>query len=325
MKNILSNLDVQLAAQSLASKLIKNHKPNSELRFYAVPRGGVPSLYALLLQFAMISTSYNIGIVDDPMDATHIVDDLVDSGATFNQLKLKYPDKVYCALYVKVSDKQNSSGNPFAHTFKGTFYGTTKPSNEWLVFPWEETAEGSAVDIVTRQLQYIGEDVTRQGLLETPKRVVKAWDEWFSGYNAPSDAEILKCFEDGAEGVDEMVIERNIPFTSFCEHHMAPFTGTANIAYIPQGKIVGLSKLNRITEKYARRLQVQERLTNEIAKALTTNLNPRGVAVLIKAAHSCVCTRGIKHHGCDTVTSALTGSFKNHPETRNEFLSLLAL
>lgn len=176
-------------------------------------------------------------------------------------------------------------------------------------------------ELVRGILAEIGDDSTREGLAETPARVVKAWDTWFSGYGQdPKD--ILKVFEDGAEGVDEMVIEVDIPFYTHCEHHMAPFFGLASVAYIPDGKVLGLSKMNRLVDLFARRLQVQERLTNQIADAMEELLKPKGVGVLIRARHLCVESRGIKHRGCSTTTSALRGVMKTEPDARHEFLTL---
>ncbi len=160
----------------------------------------------------------------------------------------------------------------------------------------------------------------REGLIETPDRVAKAMGKWFEGYSAPSDAEILKVFEDGAKNYDEMVVVKDIPIYSKCEHHMADIFGTATIAYIPNGKIVGLSKLSRIANKYARRLQVQERLTNQIADPLFTVLNAKGVGVVIKARHFCMESRGICQQGHHTITTALRGSIKEDPQIRAEFM-----
>ena len=173
---------------------------------------------------------------------------------------------------------------------------------------------------VKRILWYVGEDADREGLLETPKRVVKAWDEMLAGYHADSDKNILKVFEDGADGYDEMIVVKDIKLQSFCEHHMIPFFGTCKVAYIPNGKIVGLSKINRIVEKYMRRLQVQERLTVQIANALQEALSPLGVAVMIEASHLCVCYRGIKDVNSLTKTTKLVGIFKEDVKARLEFL-----
>lgn len=175
--------------------------------------------------------------------------------------------------------------------------------------------------LVREVLHQVGDDPNRGGVLETPTRVAKAYNHWFSGYGRdPKD--VLKVFEDGAEGVDEMVLEVDIPFYSHCEHHMAPFFGLASVAYIPNGKVLGLSKMNRLVDLFARRLQVQERLTNQIADAIEEHLRPKGVGVLVRARHMCVESRGIQHRGCSTTTSALRGCIKDEPEARQEFLLL---
>lgn len=168
-------------------------------------------------------------------------------------------------------------------------------------------------------LKAVGEDISRQGLLETPQRVAKAWAEWTSGYSK-NPADILKTFEDGAESVGEMVIVKNIPFYSHCEHHMAPFFGSATVAYIPNGKIVGLSKLSRLVDMFARRLQVQERLTNQIADAIQEHLSPLGVGVALEARHMCMESRGVCQQGSSTKTFALRGEIKENKEQRKEFM-----
>ena len=171
-------------------------------------------------------------------------------------------------------------------------------------------------------LSYIGENPDREGLIETPKRVVKAWDEMTEGYHQDV-SQILKVFEDGGEDYDEMILVKDIQVQSFCEHHMIPFFGVAHVAYIPNGKIVGLSKLARIVKMYSRRLQVQERLTSQIANAIDEALNPLGVAVMIKAQHLCMCYRGVKDPNSVTVTTKLKGIFKLDEKARNEFLNLI--
>lgn len=161
----------------------------------------------------------------------------------------------------------------------------------------------------------------RPGLLETPLRVAKAFEHWFGGY-AVDIPSLFKVFEDGAEGADQMVAVCRIPFYSKCEHHMADIFGHATVAYIPKGRIVGLSKLNRVVDAYARRLQVQERLTNNIADAIQQYLDPVGVGVYITARHMCMESRGVCQHGHHTVTTALRGAIKDEPQTRAEFLAL---
>lgn len=169
-------------------------------------------------------------------------------------------------------------------------------------------------------LDEMGEDPARGGLLETPARVVKAWREFTAGYRM-DPAEILKTFEDGAEGCDEMVIVHNIPVVSRCEHHLEQIYGIAHVGYIPNGRVVGLSKLPRLVEVFARRLQVQERMTNQIADALEEHLKPLGCAIFIRASHGCMSGRGVRIHGSTTTTSALRGAMKE-PAARAEFLQL---
>lgn len=184
-------------------------------------------------------------------------------------------------------------------------------------------------DLVRGILRMIGEDPTREGLRDTPARVVKAWKEWAAGYRM-DPAAILKTFEDGAPekraggsaALDEMVIVHNIPVVSKCEHHLADIIGIAHVGYIPDRRIVGLSKLARLVEVYARRLQVQERMTNQIVDDLTRYLQPIGAGCIIRAAHHCMSTRGVRIHGSVTTTCALRGAMFVHPSTRAEFLQL---
>lgn len=187
--------------------------------------------------------------------------------------------------------------------------------------PFTTTPEEERV--IHALLTLIGEDPNREGLLETPRRVIKAWKEWAQGY-ALDPTSILKTFEDGAERCDELVIVHNIPVISKCEHHLADIVGIAHVGYIPDGKIVGLSKLARLTDLYARRLQVQERLTSQIADALDTTLQPKGVGVIVRASHACMSSRGVKIHGSVTTTSAMRGVLRTKPEARAEFLQLCA-
>jgi GTP cyclohydrolase I len=175
-------------------------------------------------------------------------------------------------------------------------------------------------DTIFRFLHLIGEDTGREGLLDTPQRVNQAWKVWAEGYNMNA-ADIIRSFEDGGEHYDEMVLERGIPFYSHCEHHIAPFFGVAHIAYIPNGRIVGLSKLPRLLDVFAHRLQVQERLTAQVADALMEGLKPKGVAVSIEARHLCMESRGIMKQNVITITNVLRGVFKTDASARHEFLS----
>lgn len=172
-----------------------------------------------------------------------------------------------------------------------------------------------------RFLESIGEDPDRSGLHETPSRVEKAWKDWTAGYKQ-DPAEVLKVFDDGAEQYNELIVVRGIPVYSHCEHHLAPFFGKATIGYLPNGKIVGLSKLTRLVDCFARRLQVQERLTTQIANALMQHLEPKAVGVVISCRHMCMESRGIRTAGEETITSAMLGELQPNLALRTEFLSL---
>ena len=185
-----------------------------------------------------------------------------------------------------------------------------------------EVSDKQAEDAFRTILRWIGEDPTREGLLETPKRVVKAFKEYFKGYHQDASAELLKTFGD-VEGYDDMVVEKNITLESHCEHHMAPIIGVAHIAYIPNQKVVGLSKLARTVEVFSKRLQTQERLTMQIAKTLMTSLDAKGVAVTIDAAHQCMTMRGIKKERATTVTNYFLGSFKEDLSIQNRYLNYI--
>lgn len=171
-------------------------------------------------------------------------------------------------------------------------------------------------------IRWTGDDVTRPGLAETPARVTKAFEEWFKGYAEDPEDVLTKTFEE-IEGYDEMIILRGIPFESHCEHHMAPIIGKAWVAYIPTGRVVGISKLARVVDAYAKRLQIQEKMTAQIANCIEKVLQPQGVAVVIKATHHCMTTRGVHKHDVDMVTSRMTGAFKDNALTRQEFLSMV--
>lgn len=176
-----------------------------------------------------------------------------------------------------------------------------------------------AVEAASSLLKFVDPQPNRPGLAETPERFVRALEEYTSGY-AVDPADVLKLFEDGAQGADEMVTVSNIAFYSLCEHHLAPFFGVAHVSYIPDGKIVGLSKIARLVEVFARRLQVQERMTNQIADALSQNLGCRGVGVMVNARHLCMESRGARVPGAHTTTTALRGVFRTDDVVRAEFL-----
>ena len=172
-------------------------------------------------------------------------------------------------------------------------------------------------------LSWMGEDPTREGLLETPKRVVKAFKEYFGGYTQDAEKILSKTFGD-VEGYDDMVVEKNISVTSHCEHHMAPIVGTAHVAYIPKDRVVGLSKLARVVEVFSKRLQTQERLTMQVAQALMNSLDAKGVAVTIDAAHQCMTMRGIKKENATTVTNYFLGEFKEDLSIQSRYLRFIS-
>ena len=170
-------------------------------------------------------------------------------------------------------------------------------------------------------IRWTGDDPDRDGLKETPARVTRAYEEFFKGYNDDPEAILAKTFEE-IEGYDEMVVLRGIRFESHCEHHMAPIIGRAWVAYIPKGRVVGISKLARVVDAYAKRLQIQEKMTAQIANTIQKVLEPDGVGVIIKAEHHCMTTRGVHKHGTDMVTSRMLGAFRDNALTRQEFLAM---
>ena len=256
---------------------IKEKFPNK--KFWGVPRGG--QVIAGILGNA----------VDSIEECDVIVDDIIDSGRT----KEKYKD--YKQPFIPLFDLRKIE------------------TNDWLIFPCEKT-QIDLEDNVVRLLEYFGEDVTRDGLKETPKRYLNFFKEFL---NPP---EYNFTTFDG-EGYDEMIVQTNIPFYSLCEHHIAPFFGHGHIAYIPNKKIVGLSKLARTLDTFSRRLQNQERITTQVAEYLQDKLNPIGVAVVLSAKHLCMEMRGVKKHNTFTKTSKMIGAFRNKSEARAEFLKLI--
>ena len=227
--------------------------------------------------------------VDTIEECDVIVDDIIDSGRT----KEKYKD--YKQPFIPLFDLRKIE------------------TNDWLIFPWEKT-QVDLEDNVVRLLEYFGEDVARDGLKETPKRYLNFFKEFL---NPPKWN--FTTFD--GEGYDEMIVQTNIPFYSLCEHHIAPFFGHGHIAYIPNKKIVGLSKLARTLDTFSRRLQNQERITTQVAEFLWNELDPKGVAVSLTAVHMCMEMRGVKKHNTQTTTNKLLGKFKDDSVVRNEFLS----
>jgi GTP cyclohydrolase I len=184
--------------------------------------------------------------------------------------------------------------------------------------PSREEAEAA----VRTLLQWTGDDPSREGLIDTPARVVRAYEEYFKGYDEDPEKILGRSFDE-TEGYDEIVVLKDICFASHCEHHIAPILGKAHIAYLPKSRVVGISKLARLVETFGRRLQIQEKMTAQIANSLNNVLKPKGVAVVIEAAHECMTTRGIDKPGVNMVTSTMLGAFRDDPSTRREFMSII--
>jgi len=195
-----------------------------------------------------------------------------------------------------------------------------KRSSAKLAAPTREEAEAA----VRTLIRWAGDDPDREGLLNTPARVARAYEEWFAGYKDNPREYLKRTFEETG-GYDEVVVLRDIRFESFCEHHMCPIIGRIHIGYLPRNRVVGISKLARLVEVYARRLQIQEKMTAEIATCIDDVLKPHGVAVVAEATHQCMTTRGVHKTGVSMVTSRMLGVFRDHAETRQEFLAALGM
>ncbi|MEM9725914.1 MAG: GTP cyclohydrolase I FolE [Pseudomonadota bacterium] len=186
----------------------------------------------------------------------------------------------------------------------------------------ERPSQQEAEDAVRTLLRWAGDDPDREGLLDTPGRVARAYREWFKGYEEDPVAYLQRTFEE-VEGYDEMVVLRDIRYESYCEHHLAPIIGVAHVGYIPTDRVVGISKLARVVETYAKRLQVQEKMTAQIAKSIDEVLSPLGVAVVVEGEHHCMSTRGVHKPGVSMVTSTMLGTFRSNATTRREFLDYI--
>lgn len=283
---------------ALCDKLVQRMPPDTKA-IYGVPTGGC---------FVAKEVSNRTGVphLDQLVYAngSWVVDDLVDSGNTL---------ETYRRLGCKVDALLRKAHSPAELAPHASL------THGWVQFPWEHKA--APEDCLTRLLEYIGEDPTREGLLETPSRVLRSYDELYGGYKA-DPAAALKFFEE--DSCDEMVIVRDVEFFSMCEHHMLPFFGKAHIAYIPNGRVVGVSKLVRLLEVYSRRLQIQERLCEQVTKALDDHLQPKGSACILEAKHLCMTARGVGKQNSVMITSSLTGAFRD-PMTlaRQELLGMI--
>ncbi|MEX3556814.1 MAG: GTP cyclohydrolase I FolE [Burkholderia gladioli] len=189
--------------------------------------------------------------------------------------------------------------------------------------PAERPNRAEAEDAVRVLLRWAGDDPTREGLLDTPARVARAYEEFFKGYQLEPKDILARTFSE-VEGYDEMIVLKDIRFESYCEHHMVPIIGRAHVAYLPNHRVVGISKLARLVDAFAKRLQIQEKMTVQIADTLFEVLQPKGVGVILEAAHQCISTRGIHKPGVEMVTSRMLGTFRTDPSTRREFLSIVS-
>ena len=187
----------------------------------------------------------------------------------------------------------------------------------------ERPSRDEAEAAVRTLLRWAGDDPTREGLHDTPARVARAYEEWFAGYEADPVEYLQRTFEE-VEGYDEIVLLKNIRVESYCEHHMAPIIGKAHVAYLPKSRVVGISKLARVVDVFSHRLQIQEKMTAQIANTINEVLEPRGVAVVIEAVHECMTTRGVNKTDVSMMTSTLLGEFRDNPSTRAEFMSLIS-
>jgi len=201
-------------------------------------------------------------------------------------------------------------------------YGAIMTKNKTINKPISKPSREEAMDAVRTMIAWAGDDPSREGLLETPKRVIKAYEEFFAGYDMDPDEILNKTFEEVA-GYDEMIIIKDIRLESHCEHHMVPILGKAHLAYIPNNRVVGISKLARVVDVYGKRLQTQETMTAQIAESINRVLQPKGVAVVVDAGHQCMTTRGIHKTNASTITSQMLGVFRSDYRTRSEFMNLI--
>ena len=302
--------EVYDAAKEVADYIIKNSELGKIL-IYGIPRGGWLAAMA-------VSTHYpsRLHLTGNPEDAHWIIDDIMDSGTTIERFDEEYSGK-QLAVIVRHTEHSADVELPVF---------TALETNEWVEFPWEaatlvQEASETIEDNVRRILQAIGEDSKRSGLVDTPARVARMYKEVFGGYKDDYKKYLARTFD--AEGSDGIVMVNDITFFSYCEHHMVPFYGTCHIAYIPKDKIVGISKLPRVVRVFSRRLQVQEKLTNQIAHAINEELDCQGVAVWMKAKHMCMSMRGIENTTAETVTLQTLGIFRDQPEMEMKFLNMV--
>lgn len=298
----MKNIDYQTfhnLSNQLADKIMMRGREYKNI--YPIPKNG---LYVAV----EMSKLLNLPVITDEQeitDETLIVDDIIDSGRTIKRFGQKND---FAVLILK---NQSFAKN------KKIFFAELGSKDTYFKFFFEP--ENDMENNLVRILQYIGEDANREGLRDTPKRIIKSWDKLFGGYKINPDS-IITTFTN--EGYDEMIILKDIEFFSTCEHHFLPFYGKCSIGYIPNKKIIGVSKLARVVEVFARRLQIQERLTNQIADFIMQSVEAKGVMVVMEGVHLCMIARGVEKKNAKMVTSAIRGVFKIN-EARNEFLNMI--
>lgn len=281
--------DVSKAAKKVAKQIKDlNYK---KIILYGIPNGGIYAAQAVYAE--LIRMKQTAELTTNTYTSNIYIDDILDSGHT----KEKYNNKPFFTLFTK------------------------KRKSQWYLFPWEEIKnENGPIENIKRLIQYIGDDPNREGLRNTPSRVINSYTTLFSGYHKdPKD--VITTFEKGS--YSQIILLKDIEFYSTCEHHMLPFFGKAHIAYIPDKKVIGVSKLARILEIFTRRLQIQERICQQVTEALTKYLKPKGSACILEAQHFCMTSRGVQKQDSIMVTSSLTGCFLKEQNTRNELMNLI--
>jgi GTP cyclohydrolase I len=267
--------------------------------------GLFPVLNGGAVPAAILSKFTGLPILNELSVNCLVVDDVVDSGVT----RKKFEDYPFAALHIKKDTPVQ---------FLPTYYA--QKMTGWIKYWWEEKEESPIHENIIRVLEYIGENPNREGIVETPSRVVRSWEELFAGYKQdPHD--VIKTFESG--GYDQIVLLRDIELYSMCEHHMLPFVGRAHVAYIPGGRVIGISKLARLVDIFSRRLQIQERIGEQVTKILMEELNAQGAACIIEADHFCIRMRGVGKQHSTMVTSSMKGVFLTKPEARAELMGLI--
>ena len=294
-KRILTWEECYMLGQRTLEKITFTVKSSKSIKIYGIPRGGVNAAQVIM---TCCKEQDVVTLVESPQEADVFVDDIIDSGKTREEWGQRFPFKPFFALIERTESNVDT----------------------WYVFPWEGKEQEGPEHNIRRILEYIGENPDREGLVETPKRILKSYDRLFGGYKKKPE-DLMKVFEDGA--CDEMVILKNIRFYSTCEHHMLPFWGVAHVAYIPNGKVIGVSKLARLVDMFARRMQIQERIGEQVVDALMRFLNAKGAACVIEAQHMCMTARGVENQTAKMVTSALRGCLQQDARARMEFLQMI--